>query len=557
MESVNLKTLLLFVFCIVFTISCSTEPEMETNKAPLNFEVTTENITATSANLKWTVSQDPEGSTVFYDVFLEDEKVIDNSRNLFFYFENLEEGKSYDGKVVASDPEGNTTIQNFSFTTLTNEGPSAFSLQINHVDHNYTKVTWSESVDPEGGMVVYEIALNGSVLAEGLEEREYLLPELKGLTTYNVTINATDINNKLTTAQKSFSTQLKVFDNDIRFDNQYEIDEFGTKGYNQIEGDIFIGSTINLTDINDLTPLETITYLRGNLTITRTQCQNLNGLEAISDHWFFTEIKIYDNQELLEINGLKGFVRPYYVYINTNPKLASIEGLSNMTGAVKEVTISGNDALINLEGLRNLSEIPNVQISGNDKLVDLTGLEKLVSVTEGIYIFQNEQLSSAKGLNNLKTGGAIYFDRNPNLQSISDLSNLEAVRSFEIVQSPLLSNLNGLENLTEVTLALRLIGNTGLTSLEGIENVEFKNNDRNFYYFSIVESPLITNLNPLQNYSIPSGNINFRENTNLSNFCGIDKLARDFNDDIGDSFSIRSNGYNPSRQDIIDGNCTQ
>ncbi|SNY99932.1 hypothetical protein [Flagellimonas pacifica] len=562
MDSVNLKRgFELFLIASTLLLSCSDsgneEPVSAKNQAPSSFTINISGVQQKSADLNWTKSTDPEGSTVFYDLFLDGEKLVDNTRELSYSFSNLNEASEYKGKVVASDPEGNEVSQEFGFTTLENGTPSAFNVQVDPGNHTYSRAKWTESKDPESSEVVYKVALNGSILVEDHRNLEFLLPELKGLTNYTLVVTASDEDGNSSSAELSWTTLTKVFENDIRFENQMELDEFGEKGYNRIEGDIYIGSNLNLTDINDLTPLSSISYIRGNLSVYRTRCQNLNGLENISDHWIFTEIKIVDNQELLNIDGLSGFVRPYYIYINYNSKLQNIDGLSNVTGTQKECTISANDGLVDIKGLRNLKYTPEVEISNNDKISDLSGLENLVSVTQGVYIFQNEQLVSAKGLDNLKIGGSVNFDRNPNLTSISDLTSLESVRSFEITGSPLLESLTGLENLREVTDALRLSGNKGLKSLEGIEKVEFKNNSRNYYHLAITDSPLITNLDPLINYSIPSGNINIRENTSLTDLCGITQLAIDFNDEIGDNFSIRDNLYNPSLQDIVDGNCSQ
>ena len=561
MDSVNLKVrFLTLLSTATLLLSCSDSESEEVvvkNEAPSSFTVDVSNVQRASADISWNRATDPEGSTVFYDIFLEDEKVLDNTQELSYSFTDLEEAKEYKGKVVASDPEGNEVSEEFSFITLENGSPSMFTIEIDPGAHTFSRARWSEAIDPEGTEVVYTIIFNDSVLAEGHREEDFLLPELKGLTSYTILIIATDEDGKTTIAELGWTTLAKVFDNDIRFENQMELDEFGEKGYNRIEGDVYIGSNRNLTDITNLTPLSTISYIRGNLTVTRTACQNLDGLENIRDHWIFTEIKIVDNQELLNVDGLSGFVSPYYIYINFNSNLQNIEGLSNITGTTKECAISANASLENIRGLRNLRNTPKVEISQNNKITDLSGLESLVSVVEGVYILQNELLESAQGLNNLRTGGAVIFDRNPNLKSIVDLRSLESVQSFEITQSPLLQSLQGLENLNEVTLALRFSGNKALTSLEGIEQVQFKNNSRDYYYFAIVDSPLITNLDPLVNYSMASGNININENTNLIDLCGITKLATGFNDEISDNFSIRFNGYNPSLQDIIDGNCSQ
>ncbi len=553
MVFVNRKTFVLAWYFLVL-ISCSDKPE-DVNQSPSDFTVSVSEITSSSGKVTWSEAQDPEGATVFYDVFLEDEKVLDNTRNLEFDFMDLDEALQYEGQVVASDPEGNTNAKRFNFTTTNNNSPSSFSIDFQPFNFFFPRIRWSESVDPDGTLVTYKVEVNGTVLVDDLEDLEFLLPELKGLTSYIIKVTASDADGKMAVAEYNFNTPEKVLDNSLLFENQAELNEFSNKGYNRINGDLTIGSNINITDISDLSSLSSLVYLTGDLTIRKTNCQSLVGLENITGNGNFTEIEIVENQELINVEGLNGIVKTYRIYINSNPKLENINGLTNITSVTTEVTISGNESLLNLQGLQKLKDISRIEISYNPALTDLLGLESVNSANEGIYVFSNNMLASVKGLDNLTTVGALYFEENTRLSSVQDLGNLLSVRSLEINNCPLLPNLNGLESLSEVTLALRLTNNEALASLESISNVQFKNGNRDYYFLSLTDLPLITDLNPLENYSISNGNIIFRDNAMLNDFCGINKLANDFIDTIENNFSITGNRYNPSVLDIINGDC--
>lgn len=62
-------------------------------------------------------------------------------------------------------------------------------------------------------------------------------------------------------------------------------------------------------------------------------------------------------------------------------------------------------------------------------------------------------------------------------------------------------------------------------------------------------------LDGLQNLEQFSGYLSIYENWSLRNFCAISKVLSLERNDIG--FSKYRNAYNPTREDILAGNCSQ
>ncbi|MGK0387071.1 MAG: hypothetical protein ACI849_001691 [Patiriisocius sp.] len=63
------------------------------------------------------------------------------------------------------------------------------------------------------------------------------------------------------------------------------------------------------------------------------------------------------------------------------------------------------------------------------------------------------------------------------------------------------------------------------------------------------------NLNGLENLSQVGRNLIIENNLELVNLCGITNLVSQ--DGILEDYIVFDNAYNPSQQDILDGNCSQ
>ena len=160
-------------------------------------------------------------------------------------------------------------------------------------------------------------------------------------------------------------------------------------------------------------------------------------------------------------------------------------------------------------------------------------------------------ITNLEGLNNITSLNGLAIEYCTNLEDISALSNLETIGGTD----------NGWEFLS-------IVGNLSLESLEGLNNLESIGELNSNIYFGLIlgYNPLIENLDALSNLMAVHGIINTRVyvscgpscdaeigNINLTDFCGLQNL---FTNGIYGEVDISGNAYNPTVQDIIDGNCS-
>ena len=93
------------------------EEEEIINLAPNNFGIEIIDISSEGATINWNEAIDPENDTVTYDIYLNQELVIENISELTHEFNDLEELTDYSGKIIAKDTENNQTEVTFSFQT--------------------------------------------------------------------------------------------------------------------------------------------------------------------------------------------------------------------------------------------------------------------------------------------------------------------------------------------------------------------------------------------------------------------------------------------------------
>lgn len=253
-----------------------------------------------------------------------------------------------------------------------------------------------------------------------------------------------------------FSSQAQTFSGNAYLDSQFDVDAFGANGYTEITGELFIGynNGYQLSDINDLTPLSTITTIGGDITVqSNGQLQSLNGLH--------------------NINTMDGtFV------ISNNPNLLSLDDLS-------EINDSSHKILVLI-------------IQYNPSLTNLNGVEGLTCAN--IILDGNSGLNSLSGLQSIDTIGTFHMEGCNQITSLQELGNISYMSNIFLRE------------------------NEGLTSLDGIETM---------------------------------GHLGFmvsiKNNTNLTDFCALNSLI----DSSGFStYDVVQNAYNPSFQDLLDGNCS-
>jgi|GEM_PF-2281758 len=185
------------------------------------------------------------------------------------------------------------------------------------------------------------------------------------------------------------------------------------------------------------------------------------------------------------------------------------EGFSKIKGGFTiEESVPGN--ITSLQPFENLLEFDDsnlnddansVSILNNQALTSLSGLENINILTSGIGISNNASLENLEGLNNLSSVNRFLVANNEKLTDILAVSNLTATGFFLIGKNDVLTTLNGLENLVQVNENLRVLENPVLTDLCALETLIFANG-------------------------------------------------------IEGSYMVADNAYNPTQQDLLDGNCS-
>jgi len=173
---------------------------------------------------------------------------------------------------------------------------------------------------------------------------------------------------------------------------------------------------------------------------------------------------------------------------HTDSYIKNLEGLNMVTTIAGNLRIIRSDSLINLQGLENLTSIGGNLIigiayarlvpgpfycAGNPLLNNLAGLNNLDTVGGNVKIYCNYSLTDLSGLDNLSyIGGNLTIGDEESTygNSLLTLTGLEALRtvdgSLEIIYNDLLSNLNGLNNLNFINEDLIIHGNNDLTVCE-------------------------------------------------------------------------------------------
>ena len=312
-----------------------------------------------------------------------------------------------------------------------------------------------------------------------------------------------------------------IFNGNLILSTQQEVNDFGAFGITSINGSLTIGNENNYTDIVDLSPLTTITYIADDLTIAGNE--NLTSL-----------------QDLGNISNVEG----HELLIKNNPSITSLAGFSNLTN-VTTLIIDGNDGLTSLTGFSNSFSIgQDLRVFNNDNLTSLHGIENFGWNSEkSLNISNNDALISLLGIESITTLRSFSIRYNDALASLAQLENLTTVLDIIIDDNDSLINLQGLEQLTQAR-GLIVANNDALQSLDGIENLTI-----NASLFTLI------NIGVIQWEGDCGGHTN-GPNPNLTDLCALSNALTTY-DWINNCAVIENNAYNPTPQDILDGNCSQ
>lgn len=207
-------------------------------------------------------------------------------------------------------------------------------------------------------------------------------------------------------------------------------------------------------------------------------------------------------------------------------QINNLDGFSNLVSIGGNLEILGTRNLLNLEGLNNLTSVQgSIEIRTNEDFLNLQGLNNLSNVGGVFIIGQNDNLINLEGLDNLTSTGALSIVQNPILISLDGLENLTHVNGelsiSGLFSSSSLSNIDALENLIHVGGQLNIQGNSILTNLNGLNNVNYIGG------LTIWKNDVLVNLDELSNVNkIGSGEgISIWDNEILNNINGLSNIT--------------------------------
>lgn len=381
-------------------------------------------------------------------------------------------------------------------------------------------------------------------------------------TTYYVRAFAQNANGVSYSGQSTFDTvencDANTYTGDVTLRTQTDINNFGSNNYCTIDGVLFVGSTPpGSTDyISDLSPLNGIQKV-GSLTVAvNPELSSLSGLESIQE--INKALSIVQNEKLIDLIELSGVATPLHeLIIDRNDKIKNLGGLSNipsmkaLNGNSPFLYVSDNPELENIDELTNL-DFPNrgiITIHMNPLITNLNGLSGISASMDALLIWSNDNLNNLSGISNLQTAqeGISLID-NPSLQSLDGLQNVTGTGSYFELFGNDLNNLSPLNNLTSVGGELYIRSEQSLTDLSGLENLSSVGRLR------IQNMIYLTNLDALNNLTSIQSDLEIITCDSLTDFCGLQNLIDQ--NGIGGQFIVYGNGYNPTLQNLIDGNCS-
>lgn len=326
-----------------------------------------------------------------------------------------------------------------------------------------------------------------------------------------------------TTINAGTITIVNVFTGDLALLTQQEVDDFGANNYTKVIGNVIIGSDTNPTpdSIKNLDALASLTQVTGELGIyENTKLSNINGLSNVVS--VDGDLVISYNKILSNLNGLNKLTSVGQNFqIDNNAALLDVDDLSSLTSIGGQLGFDDDENLTDINGLSNLTALGGFSI-GNTPITSITCLSNITTLTGNLSLMG---ISSLEGLNNITTiGGDLDLEHN------------------------LFTTLNALSNLTSIGGTFTLYDNNNLLNFDGLDYLTSIGND-----LWIQSNSALTNVGGLLNLTSVGNRLHFDGNTSLTSFCGLNTLIIDNN--FNNSYEVFDNAYNPTQQDIIDGNC--
>lgn len=224
-----------------------------------------------------------------------------------------------------------------------------------------------------------------------------------------------------------------IYEGDIIFNTQQQIDDFGKEGYTKVTGYVVVGdeNVKPTSSIENIDGLGTLISVRGLIVSGNTVLSDLSPLSKLK--YIEEGLVILGNTEISNINSLNKLMHIGSLWIYDNTQLTNIDGLENVSGNLISLKIEENESLENIDGLKNISTISDINndspfaarlsISGNTKLKNLDGLLNLTSIGSVLYI-EGNGITNLNGLKKLYSANYLSLRWNTNLTNLCGIQLL-------------------------------------------------------------------------------------------------------------------------------------
>ncbi|KAA3625029.1 MAG: hypothetical protein DWP94_02060 [Flavobacterium sp.] len=411
---------------------------------------------------------------------------------------------------------------------------------------------WGTSSNPDQGD-------NSVTIGNGTGSFTGNLLNLQSGTTYFIRAFATNSNGTSYSGEQSFNTLNQNCENvangNVFLRNQQEVNQFGEMGYCEITGWLDISDVFG-EPIVDLSPLSSVEKV-GLLRIIGTE--QLETLDGLNINTIEKDLEIAANEGLININALSAITSSINtVRIVNNNQLINIQGLSGLTNFVMVenesplLHVAGNILMEDINGLQNVQIFENgqIEIRNNFQLSNIDGLSSFPNTINSLTLYSNDNLSDLGGISHFTSlPGDLNLEYNNN-SNLDDLSSLTSVggnlRILFDGSDPV--SISGINNLSEVGGELEILSHPPLANIDALESLVSVGS------LTLYNINTLTNLNGLSNLVSIINDLYISDNDELTNLCGLTTLIT--NNGLGGTYYVQNNGYDPTEQDIIDGNCS-
>jgi hypothetical protein len=323
-----------------------------------------------------------------------------------------------------------------------------------------------------------------------------------------------------------------------------------------ISGNLDIGT--GSSDITNISGLNSLTQVLGYLHIVgNSLLTNISGLDNLTsvggDFWLWSNplvphlnqlnglttlgggLDIWNNASLQSISLPALSAIGTYFWLDSNPGLLDLTGLSSVITIGGYCYILNNDGLLDLSGLDALASITGyLKIENNDDLQNFSGLSNLATIGQYLSVEANPSLLNFTGLGSLSTiGGYLTVKNNASLVNFTGMENLASVaQHFTIDINPVLLNLTGLSGLQSIGGDMNVWNNQSLVNFSGAMSLASIGGN-----FDVFQNGSLVNFNGLGSLSSIGGFFRVWFHSSLLNMAGLNMLST-----IGGDVTFQSNG---------------